>query len=69
MQQYRTKSGDRLDQVCGQYYGHQTGAVEAVLEANRGLAEHGPMLPAGLLISLPDLPTNTVSQTLVRLWD
>lgn len=69
MQQYRTKSGDRLDQVCGQYYGHQTGAVEAVLEANRDLAEYGPNLPAGLLISLPDLPISAVSKTPTRLWD
>jgi len=69
MQQYRTKSGDRLDQVCGQHYGHQAGVVELVLEVNRDLAEYGPTLPAGLLISLPDLPANTVSKTPVRLWD
>jgi len=40
-QRYRTKEGDVLDRVCWKHYGAQAGAVEAVLEANTNLAEHG----------------------------
>lgn len=56
MTQYRTKDGDTLDWVCWKYYGTMSGAVEAVLEANPRLADYGPVLPAGVLVSLPELP-------------
>ncbi len=66
---YRTKANDRLDVICGRHYGSQSGAVEAVLKANPGLSNDGPMLPAGLMIELPNLdPVAALSQT-VRLWD
>ena len=42
--------------------------VEATFAANPGLAEHGPVLPVGTVIYVPDLPTSTVKPT-VRLWD
>lgn len=43
---------------------------EAILEANRGLGDEPPVLPAGLVITLPDL-TQAAAQApaLVRLWD
>ena len=47
---YRTRDGD---------------AVEAVLEANPGLADHGARLPAGLSIALPPEPP----VRLTRLFD
>ena len=53
---YRTRDGDSLDAVCWRHYGRQAGAVEAVLEANPGLSEVGPVLPAGFVLGLPDLP-------------
>ena len=43
--------------------------MEAVLEANPGLAERGPLLPAGLLIELPELPAESRESGAVRLWD
>ena len=44
-------------------------AIGAVLsESNPGLAEHGPFLPHGLQVELPDLPASTTAQT-VQLWD
>ena len=64
---YRTREGESLDWVCWRHYGQQSGAVEAVLAVNPGLAEHGPKLPGGLLILLPDLPKR--QKTVVRLWD
>ena len=66
---YRTKEGDMLDWICWRHYGQQAGAVEAVLKANPGLSEAGPLLPAGLVIELPDLPQPNQSIDTVRLWD
>lgn len=55
---YQTRTGDVLDDVVNRFYGRQdNGLVETVLEANRGLADYGPVLPAGLTIMLPDAPT------------
>lgn len=67
-QTYSCRDGDMLDQICQRYYGRAAGAVEAVLEANPGLATMGPVYNAGTLIVLPDLPA-TVSKPTVRLWD
>jgi len=56
---YQTRTGDVLDDIVNRYYGrNDNGTVELVLEANRGLADNGPVLPAGLTINLPDAPTS-----------
>jgi len=65
---YRTKQGDMVDAVCWHHYDRQAVAVEAVLDANPGLAAHGPVLPADLVITLPDLPALQVDPA-VRIWD
>ena len=44
------------------------GAVELVLEANRDLADRGPLLPAGLRLVLPDLPRPATEVQPLRLW-
>lgn len=69
MTTYSTKNGDMLDAVCWNYYGRSSGAVELVLEANRGLADYGPELPAGLVIVLPDLPSESDAPKMTRLWE
>jgi phage tail protein X len=56
-----------LDTLCHGYYGHLTGTVEAVLDANPGLAEEPQPFRTGLLLVLPDLPAATSDE--VRLWD
>ncbi len=71
--EYKTRDGDMVDRICHQYYGDRPGATEAVLEANlkvsgKSLAEWGPVLPAGLVINLPDLPAAAKAAT-VQLWD
>lgn len=63
----RTSDGDLLDTLCYQYYGHLNGTVEAVLAANRLLADEPQPLRTGLLIVFPDLPAPVVEQ--VQLWD
>ncbi|WP_230947385.1 tail protein X [Burkholderia territorii] len=39
--------GETLDALCWRYYASTAGTVEAVLEANPGLAELGVVLPMG----------------------
>ena len=69
MAAYLTSDGDMLDAVCQAHYGRQAGAVETVLEANPGLADRGPQLPAGIVIELPELPAESRDSGAVRLWD
>ena len=69
MTTYRSVDGDVVDAVCRRFYGREAGAVEAVLEANPGLAELGPTLPAGIEIHLPDLPRPLETIPTVKLWD
>jgi len=68
MVRYRTRDGDMLDWICWKHYGYQSGAVEAVLAANPGLADLGPKLSAGVVLILPDLDA-TEETPVVRLWD
>lgn len=66
---YETRQNDVLDDVVFRFYGDtENRIVETVLEANPGLADLGPVLPAGVLIELPERPA-TASRTLTRLWD
>ncbi|WP_027710199.1 tail protein X [Zooshikella ganghwensis] len=66
---YLTKQDDNLDAICWQYYGEREVGfyVLQALDANPGLAELGPFLPAGLTLELPDLPSPI--QTTQKLWD
>lgn len=66
---YITSDGDSVDSVAWKNYGTQVSrVVERLLEANPGLADLGPLLPAGKLVVLPDLSTTEQAQG-VRLWD
>lgn len=68
-QTYRTSQGDTLDFICWKVYGgQQSGAVEAVLEANPGLADLGPVLPLDTVVVLPDLPKPATEVQPIRLW-
>lgn len=68
MIRYRTRDGDMLDAICRHYYGRES-AVTAVLEANRHLADYGPVLPPGVIIDLPELPDHEPGAGATRLWD
>ncbi|MCJ9428535.1 tail protein X [Kordiimonas marina] len=67
MATYRTSEGDQVDLICYAYYGRTDGTVEAVLEANPGIRDLGPVFPAGIDIELPEVANNEVQQ--VSLWD
>jgi len=63
----RTSKGDVLDVICQRYYGHLNGTVEAVLDANQGLADEPQPFREGLRIKLPAV-TSAVREML-SLWD
>lgn len=66
---YTTKDGDTVDAIAWKFYGATTNkVVETVLDANRGLADYGPELPAGLQITLPAIAAPATTQG-VKLWD
>lgn len=70
MADYITKDGDRVDWICWRYYGrYRGGAVEAVLNANPGLAGLGLVLPGGITVSLPEIPKPVKNDGLIKLWD
>lgn len=66
---YRTRDGDVLDRICFEHYGTEHGTTEIVLQANHGLCLSPVALPAGMMITLPDI--NIVAQTAqtINLWD
>jgi phage tail protein X len=61
----RTLQGDTVDllalRACG-----DTAMTVAILESNPGLARLGPLLPAGLLVTVPE--TTPAKATPVTLW-
>lgn len=69
MRTVRSQQGDTVDAICWRYYGRTAGTVEAVLEANRGLADLGPVLPMGTQVTLPDVPATRENHRVVQLWD
>ncbi len=68
MIRYVTADGDTADYIAWKQYGTQAGRItERLLEANPGLAARGPILPAGIVIQLPELDTAQAKEG-VRLW-
>ena len=69
-QTYKSRAGDVVDAIAWRYYGAcDSDILRRVLEANPGLADHGPVLPAGVLMTLPDIETPASEQKAVSLWD
>ncbi|MDP3579150.1 tail protein X [Methyloversatilis sp.] len=65
----RTMQGDTVDLVCWRFYGRTTGVTEQVLEANRGLAQLGPVLPAGTAVVMPSIAVAPETQQRLQLWN
>ncbi len=64
--QVRTLQHDTVDALCWRHLGQTQGTVEATLALNPGLAARGPMLAAGVLVTLPK-PTPQI-RPMVQLW-
>lgn len=63
----RAAQGDTVDLLCWRHYGRTAGVTEQVLEANRGLAARGPVLPQGTAVLMPALAAPAEKQRL-QLW-
>ena len=61
--------GDTVDAICWRYYGRTAGVTEAVLDANPGLADLGPVIPHGTAVTLPDAAPQAEQRQAVNLWD
>lgn len=69
MAQYLTKTGDTLDEIAYRYYGNTNNkVVERILEVNFGISQYEALLPAGVLIELPEVQQSTEKRK-VKLWD
>lgn len=66
---YTTKQCEMVDAICRRAYGDESGYVEAVLDANPGLAAMVSPLPTGTVILLPDVPKASDIVDVVSLWD
>ena len=60
------KEGEMLDEIVWRHYG-RSDVIAAVLEANPQLAQLSPVLTAGLVVELPDLPL-PAEAPVIRLW-
>jgi len=66
---YHSKEGDTVDEIVWRHYGNTVaGALELVLEANRGVADLGPFLPVGTIVLLPVFEETKETES-VSLWD
>lgn len=67
---YTTQQGDMLDAIVWRIFGATAGYVEAVLDANKGLASLADPLPAGTVIIIPDIETDSSdAEGTISLWD
>lgn len=65
---YTTSDGDMVDEIAFKQYGSTANrVVERLLEANPGLSDLGPVLAAGLVITLPTIDAAAKTQG-VTLW-
>ncbi|NNA36951.1 phage tail protein [Pseudomonas lundensis] len=65
----RANQNDTVDGLCWRFYGRTAGVTEAVLEANPGLADYGPILPQGLVVNMPEAQASVPQRQMVNLWD
>lgn len=66
---YLTREGDTVDYIAWKFYGFTNNqVVEAVLNANRGLADYGTALPGGISIALPEMAPLAQAKG-VKLWE
>lgn len=61
--------GETLDALVWRATGSGAGALEAVLEANPGVAARGRALPAGTVVIIPDAAEEPAAAPMLQLWD
>ena len=65
----QAQQNDTVDALAYRHFGRTVSLVEAVLLRNPGLADHGPILPAGTPVELPDDPPAAPAEETVKLWE
>jgi phage tail protein X len=66
----RSVQGDTVDLLCHRYLGSTSrGVVEATYTHNPGLADLGPVLPTGTLVTLAAAPQASATAETINLWD
>jgi len=64
------EAGETVDALCWRALGRTQGVTEQVLARNPGLADLGPLLPAGTEVDLPEPAALTpATRESVKLWD
>lgn len=68
---YITRDGDTIDWIAWKHYGTQPGdgVLEQLVAANYGVADYGPILPAGVTIALPEITPKPPQSKGLKLWD
>lgn len=71
MARYVTRNADTADLIAWRAYDTGDEAVlQQLLDANPGLADMGPILPAGVSVELPEIATPVATTTAgTKLWD
>ncbi len=61
--------GDTLDELLWRTRGLDAAVLDAVLAANPGLADLGPILPIGTPVTIPTIATPAApAREIVQLW-
>jgi phage tail protein X len=61
--------GDTVDELCFRHLGTTAGGVvESTYSMNFGLAELGPVLPAGTQVELPEKPVTQTNISTLQLF-
>ncbi len=69
-QVYKSRDGDVVDEIAWRQYGVvDAGILRLVMNANPGIADHGPRLPAGVTVVLPEIQQPASVAEGVSLWD
>lgn len=62
--------GERIDRIARAIYGTERGGtVEALLDANAGLAAHGVIVPEGTVIAVPAEVAAATDAGYVLAWE
>lgn len=66
----RSKAGDTVNAILYRETSRFDDDAEAALwEINPGLAAYGPVLPAGVVVAIPDLTESVSADQVINLWD
>lgn len=65
----RAQQHDTVDALCWRHLRQTRDVVEQTFALNPGLADHGPILPHGLVVELPQAAAAPAPTPTVKLWD